>query len=170
MSDATRVIELAKELGVRITVAESLTGGLLASALVDVPGASHVFAGGIVAYDTELKASLLGVDRELLRTRGPVDIRVAEQMAVGVRKACAREDLGPVDIGIATTGVAGPDPDAQSGQIVGTVWIGVSSPLGERSVRCEELAGDRQKIRQASVQAALAQLYSELRSIQDHRS
>ena len=169
-NDATRVIELAKELGVRIAVAESLTGGLLAAALVDVPGASQVFTGGIVAYDTELKASLLGVDRDLLRTVGPVDSQVAEQMAAGVRKVCATGELGPAEIGIATTGVAGPSPDAQSGQAAGTVWLGVSSPHGERSVRCEQFAGDRQAIRMASVQAALTLLHNELEALRSRRS
>ena len=108
------VIAAARRSGQRIAVAESLTGGWLCSALVSVPGASAVVLGGVVAYATPLKSALLGVDTELLRQRGPVDPAVAEQMARGVRTACA-VDGRPAEIGIATTGVAGPDPDPQTG-------------------------------------------------------
>lgn len=140
---------------VKIAVAESLTGGLLAGAIVSVPGASRVFAGGIVAYDTALKHSLLGVDSTILRERGPVDEEVAVQMARGVRAACAvPERTGGVELGIATTGVAGPDPDPQSGQPAGVVWISVSLGEESRAVRLS-LAGDRASIREASVVAAL---------------
>ncbi len=148
-----RVLALAEARGVRVAVAESLTGGLLADAFVSVPGASRVFAGGIVAYDTALKHTLVGVDADLLRLRGPVDAQVAEQMAAGVRVACARPDA-PVELGIATTGVAGPDPDPQSGQPAGVVWVGLSlrDRTGAVSVRCN---GDRPAIRRAAVEAAL---------------
>jgi len=134
-----RLIEDAAERGLRVAVAESLTGGRLADALVSVPGASRVFSGGIVAYDTALKESLLGVDAELLRERGPVDEQVARQMAAGVRAVCAvpREPGGipvPADIGLSTTGVAGPDPDPQTGLPAGTVWIGVSSASGTTAI------------------------------------
>lgn len=162
---AAGAIEWAAARGLRIAVAESLTGGLLADALVTIPGASRALSGGVVAYDTWLKHSLLGVDPELLRERGPVDERVAAQMASGVRAACAapRDPGGPVrpaDIGVATTGVAGPDPDPQTGQPAGTVWIAVSA--GERT-RAERFAfsGDRASIREAAVHAALELLASE---------
>src|SRR5690606_23121697 len=95
-----------------VVTAESLTGGKLAVALVDIPGASAVFTGGVVAYATELKASLLEVDAELLATAGPVNSAVAVQLAQG-----ARNRLGIIDskrtIALSTTGVAG--PDAQGG-------------------------------------------------------
>ena len=153
---AARLLESAVARGVRIAVAESLTGGLLADALVSVPGASRAFSGGIVAYDTALKASLLGVDRERLRVYGPVDALVAEQMARGVRAACAvPERGGDAELGLATTGVAGPDPDAQSGQPAGVVWIGVSYRGSTTSVRLA-LDGDRYTIRRAAVLAALS--------------
>ncbi|WP_427871094.1 CinA family protein [Leucobacter luti] len=168
MSLTARVIEAAAARGIRIAVAESLTGGLLADALVQVPGASRVFSGGIVAYDTALKHSLLGVDPGLLAQRGPVDPEVARQMALGVRRACAtpREagaaSEGPLpagspveaELGLATTGVAGPDPDPQSGQLAGTVWIGVSVGDTTRSVELHA-AGDRSAIRAAAVAAAI---------------
>src|SRR5690606_38541802 len=121
------------------------------AALVAVPGASRVVSGGIVAYDTELKETLLGVDRALLRERGPVGGEVATQMARGVREACRLQGSGPASIGVSTTGVAGPDPDPQTGQPAGTVWLGVSSETGARSVALRGAEGDRQAIRQAAV-------------------
>jgi len=167
-SAASAVIGAARRAGLQLAVAESLTGGLLASEIVSVPGASAVFAGGIIAYDTSLKHSLLGVDAELLRTVGPVDAEVARQMARGVRRACAlRSDVeGSVlepGLGLATTGVAGPDPDPQSGQAAGTVWIAVSSRRGERAVRVPGCLGlTRQQVRTASVRAALDLVLEEL--------
>ncbi|WP_449283663.1 CinA family protein [Leucobacter sp.] len=163
---AAGAIEWAAARGLRIAVAESLTGGLLADALVKIPGASRALSGGIVAYDTWLKHSLLGVDLDLLRENGPVDEQVAMQMAAGVRAACAvpADDGGspatPADIGVSTTGVAGPDPDPQTGQPAGTVWIAVSA--GDRT-RAKRFAftGDRAAIRQAAVHAALEFLAAE---------
>lgn len=162
---AAAVIHRATQLGVRVAVAESLTGGQLCSSLVDVPGASLVVSGGVVAYDTALKASLLGVDADALARTGPVDERVAREMAAGVRRACAVPDasgaLLPADIGLATTGVAGPDPDPQTGQAAGTVWLGVSSALGERALRVYA-TGTRSEIRVAAVSAALQAFAEEL--------
>ena len=160
---ATAIVTAARERGVRIAVAESLTGGQLAAAIVDVPGASAVLSGGLVTYATELKHTLLGVDAELLARRGPVDGEVARQMARGAREACAvaGEQAG---LGIATTGVAGPDPDAQSGQPAGTVWLGVSSALGERA-ELLALAGTRAEIRQQTVAAALRLIAAELAAL-----
>lgn len=113
--------------GSTVAVAESLTGGLLAAALVDVPGASATFRGSVTAYATELKASVLGVDEGLLAVHGPVHPVVARQMAEGVRRL-----LGAT-YGVATTGVAGPDP--QDGQPVGTVHLAVAGPGEVWSVR-----------------------------------
>lgn len=140
------VAALTKQ-GGAIAVAESLTGGLLAASLVDVPGASKVFRGGVVAYATELKARLLGVDEGLLAQHGPVDAEVARQMAIGVRHR-----LGPAALGVATTGVAG--PDAQDGHPVGTVFIGISTDTGAQAHRLA-LSGDRDAIRRTSVFEAL---------------
>ena len=105
---AADVLAALGQAGLSLAVAESLTGGLLAATLVDVPGASAVFRGGVIAYATDVKATLLGVDPALLAERGPVDPQVAAQMATGVRVR-----LG-ADVGVSTTGVAGPDP--QDGQ------------------------------------------------------
>ena len=121
-----------------IAVAESLTGGLLAGALTDVPGASAVFLGGVVAYATELKAVLLGVDRAVLAVQGAVSAEVAEAMATGVRGR-----LGAT-VGAATTGVAGPDP--AEGKPAGTVYIAASA--GDKTrVRQLALSGSRAAIR-----------------------
>ena len=130
-----------------VAVAESLTGGLVTSALVDVPGASAVLRGGVVAYATGLKAALLGVDASLLAARGAVDPDVAVAMAEGVRTR-----LG-ADVGLATTGVAGPEP--QDGHPAGTVHVAVVAP-GLCEVRSLELPGGRATVRAAACAAVLA--------------
>lgn len=140
--------------GLTVAVAESLTGGLLLASLVSVPGASAVVRGGVVAYATDLKASLLGVSAELLAASGPVNPRVAEQMALGVRERCG------ADVGLATTGVAG--PDGQDGHPPGEVWIGLATATGARSRRLD-LIGDRSAVRQGAVNAALGELHVLLR-------
>lgn len=132
--------------GQTLAVAESLTGGLLAARLVDVPGASAVLRGGVVPYATDLKHRLLGVDPDLLAARGAVDPEVAAQMAAG-----GRARLG-ADWGLATTGVAGPDP--QDGTAPGTVYVAVAGPATAQ-VRALHLPGDRPGIRDATVAAAL---------------
>ncbi|MFC8294018.1 nicotinamide-nucleotide amidohydrolase family protein [Streptomyces sp. NPDC057242] len=123
MTEAARVLALLAERGQTLAVAESLTGGLVAAELTGVPGASASFRGSVTAYATALKHELLGVDAALLAERGAVDPEVASQMAAGVRVR-----LG-ADWGIATTGVAGPEP--QDGQPVGTVYVAVAGPARE---------------------------------------
>ena len=150
-ASAERLIERLAELGWTVGVAESLTGGLVVSSLVGVPGASRVLRGGIVAYDTAIKESLLGVDAALLDAHGAVHPRVARQMARGVRDALV-VDGHATDVGIATTGIAG--PDSPDGQPVGTVHIAVSTPLGTR-VDSLSLSGDRESIRQEAARIAV---------------
>ncbi|RLP77784.1 CinA family protein [Mycetocola tolaasinivorans] len=145
--------------GRSVAIAESLTGGLVLAEIVGTPGASAVLRGGVVAYDTELKRRVLGVDAALLAERGPVDPRVAREMARGVRRVCATEG-GEAAIGISTTGVAGPSADPQTGTAVGTVFIGVSSARGERAIALN-LDGDRAEIRAKTVCAALSALAEE---------
>lgn len=135
--------------GATLAVAESLTGGLLAAEFVRVPGASRVFRGSVTAYATELKGTLLGVDRELLAAEGAVHPEVARQMAAGVRELLA------ADYGLATTGVAGPEP--QDGRPVGTVYTAVAGPEGTR-VSSPRLSGDRATIRRMAVADALSLL------------
>ena len=135
-----------------VAVAESLTGGLVVASLVSIPGASAAVRGGIVAYATDLKHTLLGVDAALLASEGPVHPEVARQMAVGVRGVAGREGVG-ADVGIATTGVAG--PTSQDGKPVGSVYIAVATPAGVR-VESLALAGTRAQIRSEATRSALA--------------
>jgi nicotinamide-nucleotide amidase len=157
MSSA-EVVAMLIERGLTIAVAESLTGGQLVASLVDVPGASATVVGGVVAYSTAIKHSVLGVSADLLAENGAVDPEVARQMASGVRVALA-VDGRPADVGLATTGVAGPDP--QDGNPVGTVYLGLA--IGDRveSVALS-LGGTRREIQSATVQHALATLLAAL--------
>ncbi|MFB8211667.1 CinA family protein [Streptomyces sp. NPDC056010] len=154
MTAAGRVLRLLAERGETLAVAESLTGGLVAAELTSVPGASQAFRGSVTAYATPLKSEVLGVDAGLLAERGAVDADVARQMATGVRRA-----LG-ADWGVATTGVAGPEP--QDGRPVGTVFVAVSGPDGTEKVSALRLNGDRADIRKKSVRSALDLLSGEL--------
>jgi nicotinamide-nucleotide amidase len=139
--------------GQTVAVAESLTGGLVAAALTDIPGASVVVRGGVLAYATDLKAQVLGVDETLLARVGAVDADVAEQMANGVRS------LMGATYGLATTGVAG--PDQADGKPVGTVFVAVVGP-GSSRVKALKLPGDRGSVRAQSVLAVLALLAEDL--------
>lgn len=135
------VLDRLREHALSLAVAESLTGGLLGARITAVPGASDVFRGGLVAYASEVKFTLLGVPI------GPVvSAECAKAMAAGVR-----ERLG-ADVGLATTGVAG--PTEQDGQPVGTVFLGLAL---DDTVQAERilLPGDRQQIRRYAVISAL---------------
>jgi len=134
-----------------LATAESLTGGLVAATVVEIPGVSAVFRGGLVVYATDLKAALAGVPEGLLAERGPVDADVAAALAAGARARCG------ADWGVATTGVAGPDP--QDGKPVGLVYIAVCGP-GHSAVRELKLDGNRDAVRTESVTRVL-QLLSE---------
>ncbi|HEY2549485.1 MAG TPA: CinA family protein [Streptosporangiaceae bacterium] len=151
---AGQAITLLTGAGRTVAVAESLTGGMLAAALVSVPGASAAFRGGVVAYATDLKASLLGVPPDLLARHGAVHPDVAAAMAAGARRKLS------ADFGVGTTGVAGPDP--ADGQPVGTAFIAVSGE-GQEAGRALRLAGCRRAIRVATVRQALVLLITVLR-------
>lgn len=150
-----------------IATAESLTGGAVAAELVRVPGISESFQGGIVAYQYEVKTKLLGVDASLLAAAGAVNAEVALQMAQGVRGELDT-DARSIDIGVSTTGVAGPDP--ADGHPAGTVFVGISSLWGERVVkldfsnlvRADDPVGSRQRIRMATVEATMFNLLEHL--------
>ena len=150
--EAAAVIATATKLGLTVGCAESLTGGLVAADIVSIPGASAVFRGSIVAYDSMLKNDLLGVDASTLASSGAVTAEVASAMAEG---ALAR--LG-VDVAVATTGVAGPDPDPVSGEAPGAVFIAVAGGGLGTLVREMSLEGDRDEIRQRATRAALQAL------------
>lgn len=143
---AQSLVTRLSQVGLTIAAAESLTGGLVCSALVDVPGASAVLRGSVTAYATELKAQVLGVDAARLASVGPVDAQVAQEMADGVAQL-----LG-ADVAVATTGVAGPGP--ADGHEAGTVYIAAIAPWG--SVwRLLELEGRRSQVRIQTVHQVL---------------
>ncbi|MDZ8201810.1 CinA family protein [Microbacterium sp. SSW1-59] len=147
MSEESELLDALRGRGWTIACAESLTGGLVCAQLTAVPGASAVVRGGVVAYATDLKADMLGVASELLAERGPVDAEVAVAMADGVRGALGAE------VGIATTGVAGPEP--QGSAPVGRVFIAAAGPHGRRTEKLD-LDGTREDIRRETVRQAIA--------------
>lgn len=132
--------------GRSLAVAESLTGGLVAVRVTDVPGASAVFRGGVVSYATPVKVDVLGVPAALVEEHGAVSAECALAMAAGVRRL-----LG-ADLGLSTTGVAG--PDEAEGKPPG--WCFVAGTTGtRREVRHLRLPGDRGEVRSAAADAAL---------------
>jgi nicotinamide-nucleotide amidase len=137
---------LLRDRGYRLACAESLTGGGLAERIVRVPDSSDYFAGAVVAYAADAKASVLGVSKETLKGPGMVSKECAREMARGVRKAF------DADVGVSTTGVAGPSP--LEGHPPGEVWVAVSSDRGEES-RHVQAPGDREQVRRWAQQVAL---------------
>ncbi|MGC4746338.1 CinA family protein [Micromonospora sp. DT201] len=129
-----------------LATVESLTGGLLATSIVDIAGVSGIYRGGLVVYATELKGTLAGVPADLLSERGPVDPDVAAALAEGGRQRCG------ADWGVATTGVAGPEP--QDSKPVGLVYVAVAGPNGGE-VRQLALSGGREHVRAAAVVESL---------------
>ena len=148
------VLESLVERGETLATAESLTGGLLAGLVTDVPGASRSFVGGVVSYATRVKVSVLDVPAEVVDRHGVVSEECAVAMARGVRR---RLDA---TWGVATTGVAG--PDSQEGRPVGTVWVAVAGPDVVRT-RLLALDGDRRAIREATCESAVTLLWDLLR-------
>ena len=137
-----------------MATAESLTGGRLAVALTDVPGASASYLGGVVSYATDLKASLLGVPAHLIERHGVVSPECARAMAEGVRM------LTGATYGLATTGVAG--PDEQEGKAPGTVYVGIAGPDLSEAVALE-LRGKRHQIQDRTCQEAVVAFLDILR-------
>ncbi|MFV0463643.1 MAG: CinA family protein [Nostocoides sp.] len=161
-SRAQTAVCVLAEADLSIGCAESLTAGWLAGTIANVPGASTVLRGGVVAYATDVKKELLGVDGDLLRRNGAVDPQVARQMATGVCRVLR------CDVGLATTGVAG--PTEQDGHRVGEVHIAVAWPAkAVVEVRTLDLDGDRTAIRQGAVLAAINLLIATLADQADPR-
>lgn len=150
---AAALIDSLRLRGLKLAVAESLTGGQIASAIVEVPGASDVFLGGVVAYATAAKAGMLGLSPTLLETNGAVDADVACQMA----RSCAERFADSCGVsnervlGVSSTGVAG--PASQDGKRAGTVFV--AACLGEHiQVLDFHFDGDRTQVRnQATIEA-----------------
>jgi nicotinamide-nucleotide amidase len=141
-----QVVAAAAEAGLTIACAESLTGGAVCAALVSVPGASAILRGGVVAYATDVKEDVLGVDPAIIERYGVVSIEVATAMAEGVRIL-----LG-ADVGLATTGAAGPEP--HGGKAAGTVAVASVGPSGTVA-RERRYEGDREAVRALAVADAL---------------
>jgi len=122
-----------------LSVAESCTGGLVASSIVAQAGVSEFFKGGLVAYWNEIKQELLAVPVDVLRLKGAVSAECAKAMAEGVRETFKS------DIALSTTGIAGPDGGTPE-KPVGTVWIGVALKSGTNA-NCYHFDGDRSNVR-----------------------
>jgi nicotinamide-nucleotide amidase len=151
---ALDIVDALRGTGQTVATAESLTGGLVCATLVDVPGASDVLRGGVVAYLPQAKSDVLGVDPGLIERVGTVHADVAAAMAEGAVRV-----LGST-WGVATTGVAGPEPS--EGKPVGTVHVAVAGPAGVQT-RDLSLHGDRRLVREQAVDAALSLLVGRLR-------
>jgi nicotinamide-nucleotide amidase len=141
------VLQRSRALGFRIAVAESCTGGMLGARLTAIPGASDVFVGGVIAYDNEVKTGLLKVSPATIRTHGAVSEETARAMASGIR-----ERMG-TQIGIAVTGIAGPDGGTPE-KPVGLVWIAADVD-GSARASSRVYPGNREEIRQRASQGAL---------------
>lgn len=154
MRDATPLVRGLERAGLTIATGESLTAGMVASHIADVPGASAVLQGGVVAYQVSVKRDVLGVDAVLLERHGPVHPEVAEQMAIGAARECGAR------IGVSATGVAGPEP--HGGHSAGTVYIGwavldaTGTEVSAQGHELLQLTGGRAEVRQAAVDAVVA--------------
>lgn len=153
MTHAEDVIRKMTTRSITLSTCESLTGGGIGAALTAVPGASAVFRGSLVTYARDLKASLAGVDEELIAREGVVNELTALQMALGAQRACDS------DWAVSTTGVAG--PTETDGARVGTVWFAVVGPKVGMSdppqyTELKQFDGDREQIRASAIDHALA--------------
>lgn len=150
------LVNLLKSKCLTLSCAESCTGGLVAKTITDVSGCSAVFLGGVVSYANDVKVNVLGVKSETLLRYGAVSKETAEEMAEGVKKLCS------ADIGISTTGIAGPDGGTDE-KPVGTVYVGFSYK-GETVAF--NLALDknmsRDEIRQSTVEKILEFTYDKI--------
>lgn len=154
LREAAVVHGLLLERELDVATAESLTGGRLGMLLTETPGSSATYVGGVVAYATALKTSLLGVPESVVEAHGVVSAECASAMAHGVR------ELTGASFGVSTTGVAG--PERQEGKAAGTVFVAVVGP-GEESVLALELTGSRFDIRDRTCAEALSALADMLR-------
>jgi nicotinamide-nucleotide amidase len=150
----TRIHLLLRAGASTVATAESLTGGRLAVALTDTPGASETYLGGVVTYATELKASILDVDAAIIEEHGVVSPECAKAMASGVRA------ITGTTFGLSTTGVAG--PTGQEGKPPGTVFVGIAGP-GLLEAVALELSGKREQIQERTVREALEAFEAVLR-------
>ena len=149
-----QIVGLLQEKKLTLATAESCTGGMFASRIIDVPGVSEVFKAGFVTYANEAKQNLIGVKEETLAQFGAVSEQTAKEMVLGAIKA------GKADMAVATTGIAGPGGGTKE-KPVGLVYIACGSADGIVVERCL-FNGSRKEIRQASVEHALGLLFKEI--------
>jgi PncC family amidohydrolase len=142
-----QVGNLLRQRGLKLAVAESCTGGLLGGRITDIPGSSEYFLGGVIAYDYEVKTSVLGVSWDTLNTKGAVSQETVLEMARGIR------NLVKADIAISISGVAGPGGGTPE-KPVGTTWIGLVTNEGEWG-HTFLFTGNRDENRAAAVDAEL---------------
>lgn len=145
-NNAVKLVNCLKKRGLHVATAESCTGGMIASGIVDVPGASYVFEEGYVTYSNRIKEKLLGVSHETLERFTAVSEETANEMAAGMAEAAG------VELSIAVTGYAGPE-NGEDGTPAGTVYIGTSF-LGEVKTKKFQFRGDRQQVRRQAAEAA----------------
>ena len=150
-----QVFQLLKQHRITLSTAESATGGMIASLLVNVPGISEFFQEGYVTYSNDAKVKMLGVDRMLIDTYGVVSSEVAENMAISVAKTAE------TDAALSVTGVAGPDGGSPECP-VGTVYIGCFFK-GKTVTEHHVFAGDRLEIRKAAAERALELLIEQIK-------
>ena len=145
-ASALRLVHVLADAGLTVATCESLTGGLVGATITSIPGASAVFRGGLITYASDLKAALAGVDAQWIAEHGVVNDTTARQMATGCAHTCQ------ADLGLACTGVAG--PDRQDGQRPGTVHIAVAHDA-QVFTRQLSLSGERKAVRLGTVSALL---------------
>ena len=147
---ASRVIEIFREKGLSLALAESCTGGMIPVTITNVAGASDIFYGSAVTYVNSAKEHILGVARETLEKHGAVSSECAEEMACGARRVYG------ADVAMSVTGIAGPGGGSEA-KPVGTVWFGLATKDGAETFR-RRFDGDRAAVRRQTVEEVLRRL------------
>lgn len=147
---ASRVIEIFREKGLSLALAESCTGGMIAETITNVAGASDIFYGSAVTYVNSAKEHILGVARETLEKHGAVSSECAEEMACGARRVYG------ADVAMSVTGIAGPGGGSEA-KPVGTVWFGLAAKDDAETFR-RRFDGDRAAVRRQTVEEVLRRL------------
>ena len=147
---ASRVIEIFREKGLSLALAESCTGGMIAETVTSVAGASDIFYGSAVTYVNSAKEHILGVSHETLDNHGAVSSECAVEMACGARRVYG------ADVAMSVTGIAGPGGGSEA-KPVGTVWFGLATKDGAETFR-RRFDGDRAAVRRQTVAEVLRRL------------
>ena len=151
------LINILRDKGLKCTFAESLTGGMIACGIVDVPGASDVFEGSIVSYSDKFKTDVLGVPSDIIAAKTAVSHECAVNMALGALR------LSGADIAVSVTGYAGPG-DGPDGTPCGTVYIGYADRNGSGAFK-EHFEGSRNTIRTSTRARAYEIAYERIRNL-----